>query len=75
MYVGVGLVQTQRASGAELQTYTPEDYEYDKNKIIKLSENNIKSKNGKNIYNKLWNIDTWDVCFSSSYGFANNKKG
>ena len=57
------------------QVYTPEDYEYDKNKIIKLSENNIKSKNGKNIYNKLWNIDTWDVCFSSSYGFANNKKG
>ena len=54
---------------------TPEDYEYDKNKIIKLSENNIKSKNGKNIYNKLWNIDTWDVCFSSSYGFPNNKKG
>ena len=23
------------------QMYTPEDYEYDKNKIIKLSENNI----------------------------------
>ena len=57
------------------QTYTPEDYEYDKNEIIKLSENNIKSKNGKNIYNKLWNIDTWDVCFASSYGFPNNKKG
>ena len=55
--------------------YAPEDYEYDKNKIIKLSENNIKSKNGKNIYNKLWNIDTWDVCFSSSYGFPNNKMG
>ena len=35
------------------QVYTPEDYEYDKNKIIKLSENNIKSKNDKNIYNKL----------------------
>ena len=55
--------------------YTPEDYEYDKNKIIKLSENNIKSKNDKNIYNKLWNIDTWDVCFASSYGFPNNKMG
>ena len=55
--------------------YAPEDYEYDKNKIIKLSENNIKSKNDKNIYNKLWNIDTWDVCFSSSYGFPNNKMG
>ena len=57
------------------QVYTPEDYEEDKNKIIKLSENNIKSKNGKNIYNKLWNIDTWDVCFSSSYRFPNNKMG
>ena len=57
------------------QVYTPEDYEEDKNRIIKLSENNIKSKNGKNIYNKLWNIDTWDVCFSSSYGFPNKKKG
>ena len=55
--------------------YAPEDYEYDKNKIIKLSENNIKSKNDKNIYNKLWNIDTWDVCFASSYGFPNNKTG
>ena len=51
------------------QMYTPEDYEYDKNEIIKLAENNIKSKNVKNIYNKLWNIDTWDVCFSSFYGF------
>ncbi len=28
------------------QVYTPEDYEYDKNEIIK-------SKNGKNIYNIL----------------------
>ena len=54
------------------QVYTPEDYEEDKNKIIKLAENNIKSKN---IYNKLWNIDTWDVCFSSSYRFPNNKMG
>lgn len=52
-----------------------EIYEEEKNKIIKLAENNIKSKNGKNIYNILWNIDTWDVCFSSSYGFPNNKKG
>ena len=26
------------------QMYTPEDYEYDKNEIIKLAENNIKSK-------------------------------
>jgi len=51
------------------QVYTPEDYEYDKNKI---SENNIESKNGKNI---IWNINIWDVCFSSSYGFPNNKKG
>ena len=57
------------------QVYTLEDYEEDKNKIIKLAENNIKSKNGKNIYNKLWNIDTWDVCFASSYGFPNNKMG
>lgn len=57
------------------QFYTSEDYEYDKNKIIKLAENNIKSKNGKNIYNKLWNIDTWDICFTSSYGFPNNKIG
>ena len=54
------------------QVYTPEDYEEDKTKIIKLAENNIKSKN---IYNKLWNIDTWDVCFASSYGFPNNKMG
>jgi len=52
-----------------------EIYEEEKNKIIKLSENNIKSKNGKNIYNILWNIDTWDVCFASSYGFPNNKMG
>ena len=56
------------------QMYTPEDYEYDKNEIIKLAENNIKSKNGKNIYNKLWNIDTWDVCFSSFYGFPSKKR-
>ena len=57
------------------QTYTPEDYEYDKNEIIKLAENNIKSENDKNIYNKLWNIDTWDVCFASSCRFPNNKMG
>ena len=30
-----------------------EIYEEEKNKIIKLAENNIKSKNGKNIYNIL----------------------
>ena len=54
------------------QVYTLEDYEEDKNNIIKLAENNIKSKN---IYNKLWNIDTWDLCFTSFYVFPNNKTG
>ena len=29
------------------QVITPEDYEYDKNKIIKLSENNLDYKEAK----------------------------